>query len=137
MKLSHLSVLAALCAFSPSVASAITISNATQLTAALKIAKGGEVFDLAPGNYGTLSFNNRNFSSAITIRSANSSNRATFAKTMVNNSTGIRFDSVNFNNPIPASVNPNAPSFDVWGRSEERRVGTEVVRPDGARWSAE
>src|SRR3546814_13913770 len=34
---------------------------------------------------------------------------------MVNNSTGIRFDSVNFNNPIPASVNPNDPSVDVWG----------------------
>lgn len=100
MKLSHLSVLVTLCAFTPSIASAITITSASQLAAALKTAKGGEVFDLAPGNYGTLSIANRTFSSPITFRSANTSQPATFAQTSITGSKGVNFDGVEFANPL-------------------------------------
>src|SRR3546814_3706037 len=62
MKLLHLPVLAAICVAAPGIASAVTISSAAQLASALKAAKGGETFDLAPGNYGALLIQSRRFS---------------------------------------------------------------------------
>src|SRR3546814_3930729 len=69
MKLLHLPVLAAICVAAPGIASAVTISSAAQLASALKAAKGGETFDLAPGNYGALLIQSRRFSTPVTFRS--------------------------------------------------------------------
>lgn len=49
--------------------SIVSIANQAQLNAALSKAVGGETFVLAPGNYGAVSFNGRNFSSQVTIQS--------------------------------------------------------------------
>src|SRR3546814_9925789 len=68
MKLLHLPVLAAICVAAPGIASAVTISSAAQLASALKAAKGGETFDLAPGNYGALLIQSRRFSTPVTFR---------------------------------------------------------------------
>src|SRR3546814_2712365 len=65
MKLLHLPVLAAICVAAPGIASAVTISSAAQLASALKAAKGGETFDLAPGNYGALLIQSRRFSTPV------------------------------------------------------------------------
>ncbi len=102
MKLSCLPMLAAVFAFTPGIASAATISSASQLTAALKTAKGGEVFDLAPGNYGKLTIASRSFSSPVTFRSTDPSRPAVFGQTNITGSKNIRFDGVEFSNPLAA-----------------------------------
>src|SRR3546814_10573788 len=76
MKLLHLPVLAAICVAAPGIASAVTISSAAQLASALKAAKGGETFDLAPGNYGALLIQSRRFSTPVTFRSIDQIGRA-------------------------------------------------------------
>lgn len=52
------------------MSSTINVANATELTAALIAARGGETIVLAAGDYGTLNLRNRTFSSAVTITSA-------------------------------------------------------------------
>src|SRR3546814_10326622 len=79
MKLLHLPVLAAICVAAPGIASAVTISSAAQLASALKAAKGGETFDLAPGNYGALLIQSRRFSTPVTFRSIDPSKPAVFS----------------------------------------------------------
>lgn len=49
--------------------SVVSIANQAQLVAALSKAVGGETFVLAPGNYGSVVFNGRNFGSQVTIQS--------------------------------------------------------------------
>ena len=115
MKFSHLPVLAVLCITAPAAAQAITITNASQLMAALSTAKGGEVFDLAPGDYGQLTLKNFQFANAVTIRSANASKPATFGKTTINGSSGIKFDKVEFANPLSSTGNSWDPAVYVYG----------------------
>src|SRR3546814_4497685 len=79
MKLLHLPVLAAICVASPGIASAVTIPSSAQLASALKAAKWGETFDLAPGNYGALLIQSRRFSTPVTFRSLDPSTPAVFS----------------------------------------------------------
>lgn len=72
------------------------IANSAALNAALAKARGGEVFILAPGNYGFLNIDGRQFSSTVTIRSANPSSPASFDRLVVRNSSNITFDGLTF-----------------------------------------
>src|SRR3546814_7735874 len=102
MKLLHLPVLAAICVAAPGIASAVTISSAAQLASALKAAKGGETFDLAPGNYGALLIQSRRFSTPVTFRSIDPSKPAVFSvQSVVRDSSGVSFDDFSFHIPYP------------------------------------
>src|SRR3546814_13166022 len=78
---------------------------AAQLASALKVAKGGETFDLAPGNYGALLIQSRRFSTPVTFRSIDPSKPAVFSgQSVVRVSSGVRFDAVSFHMPSPVPV---------------------------------
>lgn len=67
----------------------IYINDRAQLLAALSTAVGGETFVLAPGNYGDIGLQYRNFSSAVTIRSADLGNLAHVDTFWINQSSNI------------------------------------------------
>jgi len=63
-----------------------TVSSASQLSAALSSASGGDKILLEPGNYGSFGFNNRVYSDYVTVRSVDPNNKATFTHIDVLNS---------------------------------------------------
>jgi parallel beta-helix repeat protein len=73
----------------------ISVSNASGLTTAMAQAKAGDTILLASGNYGDFSTGN-DYSSAVTIRSADASHAASFSSVTLNGATGITFDSITF-----------------------------------------
>lgn len=71
-----------------------TVSSATELQAVLNGASGGDVIELAAGDYGNLSLRRLNFESEVTVRSANADDPAVFNTINVTSSSHITFDSV-------------------------------------------
>ncbi|CAN0514051.1 unnamed protein product, partial [Discosporangium mesarthrocarpum] len=72
----------------------ITVSNCAQLSAALSSATGGETIVLNSGYYGDLNIYNANFSSEVTITSANPDNMAVFETITFNNSSNLTLDAI-------------------------------------------
>lgn len=70
------------------------ISTPQQLQQAIASAKGGETFVLAPGSYGTVSFNTRRFAKPVTLRSADQTNPAVFNRLLMLNSQGVTFEDI-------------------------------------------
>jgi Ca2+-binding RTX toxin-like protein len=75
--------------------SVITVSNAAQLASAIAHANAGDTISLQKGDYGDLSINNKNFSTDVTITSADAGRPAVFNSVTVNASSGIDFVGVN------------------------------------------
>ncbi|WP_138935606.1 right-handed parallel beta-helix repeat-containing protein [Roseovarius arcticus] len=71
------------------------IGNAADLSAALKRAEGGEVFLLAAGDYGALTLK-KEFSSPMTIRSANAKASACYTELRLNGGENIVLDGLVF-----------------------------------------
>ncbi len=71
------------------------IRNADQLFAALKGARGGETFLLAPGNYGVLSLKGT-FRAPVTLRSADVRAMASFSEAYIDHASNITFDTIKF-----------------------------------------
>lgn len=71
--------------------SAVTVSTKAQLDAAIARARGGEVIQVAKGNYGVLTVPARQFSKTVTIQSANAAAPATFAKLQMQKVRNIVF----------------------------------------------
>ena len=72
------------------------VRNAAELEEALSNAKGGDEIRLASGDYGELSLKNMQFSSKVTITSADPDAMASFSKFHVDNASNITFDSILF-----------------------------------------
>ncbi len=56
--------------YRPALANTVTVSNATELLAAVSAAQGGDTILLQSGNYADLTINNRNPSATVAIRAA-------------------------------------------------------------------
>lgn len=76
-----------------------TVSNASQLKAALDSANGGDTISLKSGNYGSFDFDNYKFSKFVTITSADGKNGAKFTDIDVYNSSYLRFDGIHVSAP--------------------------------------
>lgn len=92
----------------------LNVSNASQLTAALNNANGGDTIRLAAGNYGALDLNgiqnnNLRYSSDVTITSADANNEAVFSSASIRYVTNLKFDNVDF-----SMVNSGANNSLVW-----------------------
>jgi VCBS repeat-containing protein len=72
----------------------VTVNSAAQLMSALASAHAGDTIQLAAGTYTQLVLNNLNFSSAVTITSADSSHPAVLAGLKVTSSSGLTFNNV-------------------------------------------
>ena len=72
----------------------VTVNSAAQLSSALASAHAGDTIQLAAGTYTQLVLNNVNFSSAVTITSADSAHPAVLAGLKVNASSGLTFNNV-------------------------------------------
>ncbi len=71
------------------------VSNANELTAAIDSAQAGDTIELASGFYGDLRILNTNYSSDVTITSADAGDPATFSSIFLFDSSNITFDSLN------------------------------------------
>lgn len=80
----------------------INVSNTTQLTNALRQARGGETIALAPGTYSFVNIRDFNPGSQVTIRSANPNNDAVIESLRLNNSSNIRFLDLDVGRPLNA-----------------------------------
>lgn len=67
----------------------VIVKNQSELDAALKAARGGEVIKLAAGSYTTLGINLRNFTSAVTIQSLDVNNKALVQSMSITSSSNI------------------------------------------------
>jgi len=69
------------------------VLNATELSSALAAAVGGEVFELASGNYGVVSIN-QSYATDVTVRSLDITSPAEFTGLSINGGSHIIIDSV-------------------------------------------
>ena len=73
-----------------------TVNTAGGLIAALRSAHAGDTILLAAGTYSGVGLNNLNFSSAVTIQSADPTHQAVINNLVVSGSTGLAFNQVHF-----------------------------------------
>ncbi|MAL79179.1 MAG: hypothetical protein CMN55_08725 [Sneathiella sp.] len=88
---------------SPS-AGQIQVSTTAELLQALSGDVAGYTIVLAPGEYNTINLNGYNFSSPVTITSANPNNPAHFESITVNNSSNMVFDNLEISSYDAASA---------------------------------
>ncbi len=74
----------------------ITVSNASELKQALTNATGGETILLAAGNYGRLDLRSTQFTSEVTIKSADANAMASFSELRLDQVSNLTFDAVVF-----------------------------------------
>jgi hypothetical protein len=67
------------------------VSDATQLQSALASATGGDKIIVAPGDYGSVSINGRNYASNVTVQVQSFQNRAHFDGLFIQNSKNLTF----------------------------------------------
>lgn len=106
----------------------IRIANRTELVTALRRATGGEVFSLAPGNYGTVKVGGRDFDVAVTFKSASTSQPAVFDEIWVNDSTNVRFVNLTVHHRLEDGELTVEPGIDVIG---SRRISFNNITVHG------
>jgi Right handed beta helix region len=74
------------------MADTYTVTSASELQTALTLVASGGTILLQPGNYGALDISNRDFTSFVTLRSADLQNRAVMTAVTLNNASFIRLD---------------------------------------------
>lgn len=94
----------------------ISVTNTSELNTAMAQAKAGDTILLASGNYGAFSTGN-DYSSAVTIKSANPGLPATFSSLDLNGATGITFDGITFDYKYKAGDPLHTSPFNVTGSS--------------------
>lgn len=72
----------------------ITVSNSSQLSSAMSVARPGDTILLGSGNYGDVLISSKSFSDSITIKSMDADNPAVFHSLNIKASTGIDFQGV-------------------------------------------
>lgn len=92
----------------------ISVSTASGLATAMTQVKAGDTILLASGNYGAFSTGN-DYSSNVTIKSANAGSPATFSSVELKGATGITFDSINFDYKYQAGASLQTSPFTVSG----------------------
>ncbi len=83
----------------PVAAESIEVTSPAELNAALSRAKGGEVIELPPGDYGSLSIKGKVFSARVTLR-AQIRHAARFDAIDIAGSGGIRVEGVHVVSPV-------------------------------------
>jgi parallel beta-helix repeat protein len=88
----------------------ITVSNTAGLFEALATAQGGDTIELMPGAYSGATLNDVSFNSAVTIESANPTDRAIFTGFYANDCNNITFRDLEFStagsaDPYPFRIN--------------------------------
>ncbi len=76
------------------VAQVTSVSNSAELTRAIARAKGGDVIELAPGDYGVVGINKAQFDAPVTIRSADPNRPAVFSRITLNQGRNVRFSDI-------------------------------------------
>lgn len=93
------------------------VSNSAQLATALNQASGGDKIVLASGDYGRLEIN-ENFSSTVTITSADAGHPAKFSSMLVNNAQNVTIDKVFFDYTYKAADSATYKPFEVANSSK-------------------
>ena len=75
------------------------VSSAAALKNALESASGGDEIVLASGDYGSFDFNDYDYGSYVTVRSANPDDPATFDQIDIIGSSYLAIESVHVDNP--------------------------------------
>ncbi|MFI4949554.1 MAG: right-handed parallel beta-helix repeat-containing protein, partial [Caulobacterales bacterium] len=78
----------------PPAGGSVTVSSSAALATALKSAHAGDTILLAAGTYSAVNLSGLNFSSAVTIQSADNSHEAVINGLTVSNSAGLAFNHV-------------------------------------------
>ena len=91
----------------------INVSNAAQLSAAISSAHAGDTILLAAGTYSGVVMQNLNFTSAVTITSADAAHPATLTDLYVRGSSGLNFSNLE----LDASASTAYFPFQVYGSS--------------------
>lgn len=88
----------------------VVVNSSSSLVAALKAASGGDVIQLAPGQYSGLVLQNLSFDKPVTITSQDPNNLAVLNNFVVKDSSGLAFQNLEFE----AVGTPGASSFTLW-----------------------
>ena len=82
------------------MAKTIKVSNAVQLAAAIKAARGGETILLAAGDYGMIKVGSRDMTSTVTIKSADPDHSAVVSGLNIRLSSNLRFEDIDVHMPL-------------------------------------
>ncbi len=104
----------------------ITVSNATQLKAALKLVKGGETILLASGDYGSYSISGINPKTVVTLKSANPDADASFRTLGVTNSSNLVISDIDISRTLRAGEASNTSSFMINKSKDITVVGVDI-----------
>jgi hypothetical protein len=74
--------------------SIVTVNSVAGLSAALKVAHGGDTIELAPGSYSGVQILGANFTQDVTITSASAASKAVLVGLAVGNSSGLNITNV-------------------------------------------
>lgn len=105
----------------------VKVSTTSQLVAALKNAKDGDVIALNSGNYSSVRLDNFDFKNGVTITSVNPDKPAVLTDLMVQNSGGLTFSNLEF----AAGSNANMFGFQFRGTHDIKLDNLDVHATDG------
>ncbi|HKP78780.1 MAG TPA: hypothetical protein VJU34_06615, partial [Phenylobacterium sp.] len=83
-----------------------TVSSSAALYSALKAAHGGDTILLAPGTYTPFSIKSMNFSSEVTIASADATKPAVLTGFTITSSSGIAFENLELRTDLYTEAKP-------------------------------
>ena len=110
------------------------VKNAAQLTAALKLATGGETILLAAGDYGHFVFKG-NPASTVTIKSLDPNNDASFHSLKMVRTSNFTIQDVDVNNPLDA-IGGTSQAIQITASSNIKLIGVDVAGSmDGTAWN--
>ncbi|QXQ06571.1 right-handed parallel beta-helix repeat-containing protein [Sphingosinicellaceae bacterium] len=105
----------------------ITVANAAQLTAAIRIATGGETILLAAGDYGAVSIKGKMLGTTVTIKSADANHDATFSDLRIDKSSGFRIEDIDIHRTLATGESTNTQVAYVSGSSNIAMVGIDFT----------
>ncbi len=108
------------------------IRNAAELSAALKNAQGGDIFELASGNYGALTLATA-FRKPVTLRSADPKAPACFTEMSLNGAENVTLDGIVFDYAYTSGdrdAPTNSTSRTATTSSFPIRCSTEITTPE-------
>ncbi len=105
----------------------IDVHSQAELLSALTTAQGGDVVQMAAGDYGDVTINAKNFAQDITITSADPTHAAAFHTLSVTNSSGIDFKNIDVHMTPTASTLSFSTALNIAYSSNVSFIGGEVT----------
>ena len=102
----------------------VVVTTNAELKAAITNAKGGETIQLAPGTYGQLRIQSKNYTTPVTFTSLDPNNRAVISSFVILLSSNVTLDRLNTKYTYPIAATP---AIATWTRANEINNSKNII----------